>query len=132
MEMKSNAVCWFEIYVNDMERAKKFYSTMLDVAIVDAPEMAEMPEIQMAFFPWVENAPNANGALVKMKGFEVKPTTTPGTMIYFQCDDCAVEESRVVAAGGTVHQSKFSIGDHGFCAVCIDTEGNTFGLHSLK
>jgi hypothetical protein len=32
------------------------------------------------------------------------------TVVYFACEDCAVEESRVVAAGGTVHRAKMSIG----------------------
>lgn len=129
MSLKQNVVCWFEIYVNDMERAKKFYSTVLNVEIADAPEMDGMPDMQMAFFPWVENAPNANGALVKMDNM---PPGAGGTMIYFQCDDCAVEESRVEAAGGKVIQPKMSIGEHGFCSMCMDTEGNMIGLHSMQ
>lgn len=36
------------------------------------------------------------------------------------------------AAGGKVVQPKFPIGEHGFCALCMDTEGNMFGLHSMK
>lgn len=129
MELKQNIACWFEIYVNDMERAKKFYAKVLNIELADAPAMEGMPDMQMAFFPWVENAPNANGALVKMNDMPAGPG---GTMIYFQCDDCSVEESRVAAAGGKVFQSKFQIGEHGFCAICSDTEGNTFGLHSMK
>lgn len=129
MKPKQNPVCWFEIYVNDMDRAKNFYSKVLHVEIEDAPKMDEMPDMQMAFFPWVENAPNANGALVKMDGMSAG---TGGTLIYFQCDDCAVEESRVEAAGGKVHQPKMSLGEHGFCSTCSDTEGNMFGLHSMK
>ena len=129
MELKQNVVCWFEIYVNDMERAKNFYSKVLNVELSDAPEMEGMPDMRMAFFPWVENAPNANGALVKMNDM---PVGAGGTMIYFQCEDCSVEESRVEKTGGKVIQSKFPIGEHGFCAICSDTEGNMFGLHSMK
>lgn len=129
MERKYNPVCWFEIYVNDLERAKKFYSQVLHMEITDAPNTEGMSNMQMAFFPWVENAPNANGALVKMDGV---CAGMGGTMIYFQCEDCSVEESRVEAAGGKVHQPKMSIGEHGFCSMCIDTEGNMFGLHSMK
>jgi predicted enzyme related to lactoylglutathione lyase len=128
MERKHNMVCWFEIYVNDMERAKKFYNTILDLEIVDA----NMPGMEMAFFPWVENAPNASGALIKMEGAKTEGIATLSTMVYFQCEDCGVEESRVEVAGGKVHQPKYAIGEHGFCSICIDTEGNTFGLHSRK
>lgn len=129
MERKHNPVCWFEIYVNDMQRAKKFYSQVLNMEITDAPPMDGMGNMQMAFFPWEEKQPNAAGALVKMDGV---CAGMGGTMIYFQCEDCFVEESRVEAAGGKVHQPKMSIGEYGFCSMCIDTEGNMFGLHSLK
>lgn len=129
MELKQNVVCWFEIYVNDMERAKKFYSTVLNIEIVDAPPMEGTPDMQMAFFPWVENAPNTNGALVKMNDM---PVGAGGTMVYFQCEDCSIEENRVETTGGKIIQPKMSIGEHGFCSMCIDTEGNMFGLHSMK
>ena len=45
--------------------------------------------------------------------------------------DCAVEESRVAAAGGRVHKSKWSIGQYGNIALVTDTEGNMLGLHSM-
>ncbi|MCA1763853.1 MAG: hypothetical protein LC664_12800 [Flavobacteriales bacterium] len=55
-----------------------------------------------------------------------------GTLVYFACEDCATETSRVANAGGKVLQEKFKIGDHGFCSIVMDTEGNTVGLHSMK
>ena len=54
------------------------------------------------------------------------------TLVYFSCDDCAIEESKVESAGGVIRQAKTSIGEYGFCTLAIDTEGNVFGLHSLK
>ena len=53
-------------------------------------------------------------------------------MVYFSCEDCAVEESRTVAAGGQVAKPKYSIGEHGFVSLIIDTEGNMVGLHSQR
>jgi uncharacterized protein len=53
-------------------------------------------------------------------------------LIYFTCEDCANEESRVVSAGGKIEKEKFSIGDYGFISLVYDTEGNMFGLHSMK
>ena len=53
------------------------------------------------------------------------------TLVYFGCEDCAVEGSRVAAAGGNVHREKMSIGEYGFIVLAVDTEGNMFGLHSL-
>jgi len=54
------------------------------------------------------------------------------TLVYFSCDDCAVEAARVTSFGGKLHREKISIGQYGFIALVVDTEGNLFGLHSLK
>ena len=57
----------------------------------------------------------------------------PGTenSSYGACPEppCA---ARVVAAGGSVQKEKMSIAQHGFIALAIDTEGNMFGLHSMR
>jgi predicted enzyme related to lactoylglutathione lyase len=52
--------------------------------------------------------------------------------VYFRCDDCAVEAKRAAASGGRVMKDKFGIGQYGFIALAFDTEGNLFGLHSMK
>jgi predicted enzyme related to lactoylglutathione lyase len=54
------------------------------------------------------------------------------TLVYFSCDDCAVEEARVVDAGGKVERSKMSIGEYGFITLVTDSEGNSIGLHSQQ
>lgn len=128
MNSKVNPVIWFEIYVEDMERAKKFYSQVLNQVLEDmkVPEGAE--DLRMVGFPYVDGAINASGALVKSS--EMKPGTG-GTLVYFSCEDCAVEQGRIAAAGGQVLQSKFRIGENGFCTIGMDTEGNTFGLYSM-
>jgi predicted enzyme related to lactoylglutathione lyase len=53
-------------------------------------------------------------------------------MIYFSVADCAVEQERVVAAGGKVLRPKFSIGQFGWVSLCMDTEGNMLGLNSMQ
>mgnify|MGYP002663365938 FL=1 len=72
----------------------------------------------------------ASGALVKMEG--VPSGGGGGTLVYFACEDCAVEQGRVEKAGGKVFKPKFSIGEYGQCALVNDTEGNMIGLHSMK
>jgi uncharacterized protein len=127
--MKNNSVGWFEIYVDDIERAKKFYETMLSVHL----EKMSIPEgfesTQMYAFPADMNLPGASGAIVKTDGYEPSPK---GTIVHFSCEDCAVEESKVVDAGGEVLQSKVSIGEYGFSSLIKDSEGNVIGLHSMK
>jgi predicted enzyme related to lactoylglutathione lyase len=60
------------------------------------------------------------------------PSGGNSTMVYFQCEDCAVEGSRVAAAGGKVVREKLSIGQYGFIVLAHDTEGNMIGLHSMR
>lgn len=127
--MSKNVFTWVEIYVDDMDRARKFYETVLKVELVDMETPGGIGDMQMVSFPWAENEPNISGALIKTN--DMKPGTG-GTLVYFACDDCAKETSRVEAAGGEVLQDKFQIGEHGFCSICMDTEGNTIGFHSSK
>ena len=123
--MQNNPVGWFEIYVTDMARARKFYEAVFEVSLekLESP----MPEIEMYSFPMEMGLPGAPGALVKMA--DVKPGPG-GTLIYFSCEDCATEAGRVEAAGGNVEHPKMSIGEYGFIAIVHDTEGNLIGLHS--
>jgi uncharacterized protein len=127
-----NPVNWFEIYVQDMNRAKLFYETVLDITLDDLvmpSEIEEAESIHMVSFPFADNQPNASGALVKAAGMDSGGT---GTIVYFTCDDCKTEQNRVEQAGGKILKEKFSIGEYGFCSICMDTEGNTFGLHSMN
>lgn len=122
--MKRNPVGWFEIYVQDMSRAKAFYETVLGVTLSTLPA----GDIDMQAFPGDMVSPGTSGALVRMPGV---PSGGNSVMIYFSCDDCSLEGSRVAAAGGTVQREKISIGEYGFIVLAVDTEGNMFGLHSL-
>jgi uncharacterized protein len=123
--MTANPVGWFEIYVQDIDRAKRFYETVLDAKF----ERLNSPEIEMWAFPMDMKAVGAAGALVKMPGF---PSGGNSTLVYFRSADCAIEAGRVVKAGGRIEKDKFSIGEYGFIALAVDTEGNMFGLHSIK
>jgi len=126
--MKNNPVGWFEIYVDEMARAKKFYESVLEVSLEVLGDPNDS-NIEMLAFPSNMEKYGATGALVKMDG---SPAGGNSILIYFSCEDCAVEEARVELAGGRVQKSKKSIGEYGFISLAIDTEGNMFGLHSLK
>ena len=126
--MANNPVAWFEIYVDDLVRAKQFYESVLSVNL-DVLSDPNDDSIQMLSFPSDMEKYGASGALVKMEGFASGGNST---LIYFSCEDCAVEESRVEAAGGHIQKPKMSIGEYGFISLAIDSEGNIFGLHSMK
>ena len=123
-----NPVNWFEIYVDNIDRAKKFYSTVLGKEMTDLPTPADM-EMRMVSFPWQEGGENTTGALVQTESVKAGGNST---LVYFQTDDCLAEQNRVEKAGGKVVKPKFAISDYGFCALCLDTEGNMFGLHSMQ
>ena len=126
--MSGNPVTWFEIYVKDMERAKAFYEKTLGLKLqkleTPAKEITEMWS-----FPMGKDSYGATGALVKMAD---GPTGVGGTMVYFECEDCAVEAKKVRENGGKIMKDKFAIGQHGFIALGNDSEGNMIGLHSMK
>ena len=127
--MQVNPVSWFEIYVQDMPRAKAFYEAVFQGELT-AMEKAEMfPEMDMQLFPMDCQAKGAGGALVKMAGV---PSGGNSTLVYFSCEDCAVEAGRAAAHGGSIFKEKMSIGEHGFIALAYDTEGNMIGLHSMQ
>ena len=123
-----NPVGWFEIYVADMSRAQAFYQSVLAVQLEDMTDPTD-DTVQMKGFPSNMEQYGSSGALVYTKGV---PVGQNSVVVYFSCEDCAVEAARVETSGGNVEKDKFSIGDYGFIVIAKDTEGNVFGLHSLK
>ena len=125
---QNNPVGWFEIYVDDMDRAQKFYEAVLDLKLSELGDPTDS-HLEMRAFPMYMDKPHASGTLAKMEGMKAGGNST---IVYFVCEDCSVEEARVSAAGGKVVQPKMNIGEYGFVSLCNDTEGNTFGLHSMQ
>ncbi len=74
--MQHNVVNWFEIYVDDMTRARRFYEGVFQKEMTKLP----MEGMEMVAFPWTEGAPNATGALVKSGMNGPSPN---GSIVYF-------------------------------------------------
>lgn len=126
MKTKRNIGGWFEIYVEDMQRAMDFYQHVFDdVNFIDLSK----GDSQMQMFEWEDHFPGAGGALVKMQFNKPSPN---GTVIYFNCDDCAVQEARAREKGVEILASKTQLPHFGFSALLRDSENNTIGLYSLK
>ncbi len=125
--MKTAAV-WFEIYVDNIERATTFYETVLDTKLEQLGDPSDQG-LKMMSFPGDMEKYGAGGALAQMEGMKAGGNST---IVYFGSEDCVTEESRVEAAGGKVLKPKMSIGEYGFISLCVDSEGNVFGLHSMK
>ena len=121
----SHAIHWFEIFVTDIERAVRFYQTVLNVELRRENEDGRPMAI---FASAVEQG--VGGALVRQPGRE---QTSQGVLVYLDADgklDACL--GRVEGAGGAVVQPKTDIGPPGFIALVRDTEGNIVGLHSER
>lgn len=127
MEQKNNIMGWFEIPVNNMDRAISFYESVFNVKLF----RQQMGEEDMAWFPFDEEGIGASGSLVYHKG-HYKPSAD-GVLIYFttQSGDLADELAKVKEAGGQVLiQKKLITEEIGYMGVFLDTEGNKIAIHS--
>ena len=121
----NNPVGWFEIYVQDMARAKAFYEAVFAVELIKLPGT----EFEMWGFPMRPDGYGASGSLIKMPGFS---SGANSVLVYFSCADCAVEAGKTVEAGGQLLTAKKPIGQYGHIALIVDPEGNRVGLHSMQ
>lgn len=119
----ANALNWFEIPASDIKRAAKFYGTILG-ADLTVTEM--MPGYQMAMLPAEDGV---GGALIQGEGYA---PSTEGSVVYLNGgEELAVALGKVEGAGGKILVAKTSIGENGFFAYILDSEGNKVGLHSM-
>jgi predicted enzyme related to lactoylglutathione lyase len=108
-----------------MPRAKTFYEKVFGVKLAKL----EGTEHEMLAFPMQPEGYGAPGALIRMPGF---PSGANSVIVYFICDDCAVEATKSASSGGRIEKEKFSIGQYGYISLVVDTEGNMIGLHSMR
>jgi len=121
-----NAITWFEIPAADFTRAKKFYESILGVEIMEMP----FPHGKYGMFPADMQSGGVGGGLMQSDGFN---PSKDGTIVYLNGgEDLSTPLSKIEAAGGKIIMAKTSIGENGFMAHFIDTEGNRIALHSMK
>ena len=83
-----NPVRWFEIYVQDMARARRFYETVLDTKL----ERLDSGGVEMWAFPSAQDKYGVGGTLVKVDGVRSGGNST---LVYFGCEDCSIEAGRI-------------------------------------
>jgi predicted enzyme related to lactoylglutathione lyase len=127
MKKLNHAISWFEIPVNDMARAKKFYESIFGIQMID---MDIGTGLLMSMFPAEDNT--IGGALNQHAEF-YKPSQE-GTMVYLNASpDLQEVLSKIEGAGGKVLVPKTQITpEYGYMAVFIDSEGNRVALHSVN
>lgn len=119
---KHNWASWFEIPVNDLERAKTFYETIFKTEL----QVLDLGQLKMALFP----SGLIGGALVHHPEF-YRPSSE-GVLLYLNGNpDLSEILDRVKEAGGQVVVEKRMISpDHGYMGIFTDSEGNRLALHS--
>jgi uncharacterized protein len=125
--MSADTLCWTDIPVTNLDRAIKFYSAVL------GREVRKLSESGMQYGLLPHEEQNASGCLCVRSdsgGINNGPSAN-GPLIYLLVEgrlDEAVEAAR--ANGGKVLRARQQIGEHGFRAVIIDSEGNRIALHT--
>ena len=117
-------VHWFEIPVNDLDRAQHFYEAVFSVSLTPI----KVTSAQLLVFPMQDGAPGAAGALIA--GAHNSPSHD-GPIVYFSVDDIDTKLKRIENFGSEILLEKTPLGEHGFIAHFEDSEGNRIALHSL-
>jgi predicted enzyme related to lactoylglutathione lyase len=130
IDEETNILTWFEIPVSDIERAKIFYETILDIEMIKRTDGND----ESVFFPYNPNVIQATsgrvtGVLSKSEG---NSPSSQGTLIYINASpSIQTVLDKVEQAGGKIIAPKMQI-PPGFIAIIMDTEGNRIGLHAEK
>ena len=124
MTKKSNPVVYFEIPVNKINRAIKFYKAVFDFDF----DIENIDNNEMALFPFSDENSGISGALAKG---EIYKPTKDGVLIYFKTENI-VETIRLANSNGG--QILYPKTDNGIRLVAEfeDTEGNRIGLYQSK
>jgi len=119
----ANCIVWCDIPVTDIDRAIRFYSALTGASI----QKQEYPGFVIGLLPG--SGSDVTGCLY-VAGTENQPSAN-GPLVYFNCSgrlDDAI--AQIKSHGGKVITPKEKIGEHGFRAVALDSEGNRIALHS--
>jgi len=125
--MATDTLCWTDIPVMNLDRAIKFYSAVL------GKQVKKLSDGGMDYGLLPHEEGNASGCLCvrgDSGGVDNRPSAN-GPLIYLLVEgrlDQAVEAAR--ASGGNILRARQKIGEHGFRAVIIDSEGNRIALHT--
>jgi uncharacterized protein len=119
------SINWFEVPAANLDRAVKFYETVLDQKL----HRESMGPMQMAVFP--HERPHPTGCLIAADGY--RPDARSTTVYLNLTDDLSKPLARVEQAGGKVLLKKTALPENmGFYAQFQDSEGNRVGFFSPK
>ena len=116
-----NRLVWFDIPVADLERAAAFYRAVLGIGV----HVEKSPGYSLG----VLEHRDGNGGCLVPNAAEI--SSAAGILVYLNATGRMREAVRQVELlGGRVVEPPQSIGEHGFRAIVIDSEGNRIALHA--
>jgi hypothetical protein len=119
-----NTIVHFEIAADNIERANKFYNGLFGWK---AEKMPGPMEYWMFVTTTNEKGePTGGGAIMQRQ--QPQQTITN----YIGVDSVAEYSKKVESLGGKVKVPKTEVPEHGWFAICTDTENNTFALWEQK
>lgn len=120
-----SAVTWFEIPSANLDRATRFYETVLGIKL--KPDA--MGATKFSIFPVEKGQPT--GCVMQAEGY--RPSADSTTVYLNLSDDLSKPLGKVEKAGGKVLQGKTALPeDMGFYAQFLDSEGNRVGFFSPR
>jgi hypothetical protein len=119
-----NSVVHFELPADDVERAQAFYREVFDWSMNSMPGMGYT---MVSTSPTDESGRPSepgtiNGGMLARQAPVTAPTVTIGV------DDIDATLNTIEKLGGRTALGKQPVGDMGFSAYFVDTEGNVIGL----
>lgn len=121
--LNPNVPAWFEIPTADLDRAQRFYETILAQPL----KRERFGATDIAVFPRGDR-PNATGALIR---FDECEPSVQGSIVYLSVDNLQPVLERAERAGGDTLVARTALPPGmGFFAQFRDCEGNRVGLWS--
>jgi predicted enzyme related to lactoylglutathione lyase len=112
-----HGVVHFEIPAEDPAKLRGFYSDLFDWKFEEFPGMPDYLSIHTA-----PEGEGIGGGMMKKQSPQHKPTN------YISVESVADYLAKVTGLGGQVMMPKTAVPKMGWFAVCLDPEGNPFGL----
>jgi len=127
-KIQMSKVIHFEIHVNDMERAKKFYAEVFNWAYEDWSEYAGLP--YFGVITGDKEAPGIDGALMQRQGASPQGgQSINGFVCTIGVEDYDAVEEKILASGGKIAMPKYALPGMAWQGYYMDTEDNIFGVH---
>jgi predicted enzyme related to lactoylglutathione lyase len=113
-----STIVHFDVPAENIERAKKFYSLLLDWKFESFPEM----QYNLITTTDVDGNAGVGGGM----GKRMDPSQHIVNYFGVKSIDAAIQQVKTL--GGSILMGKMAVPTMGYLANCKDTEGNTFGL----